>query len=595
MLRTHTAGELRAENEGESVVLAGWVNRRRDHGNLIFVDIRDRYGVTQAVFNPDHSAAAHAVGESLRGEYVVQVKGTVRKRPDDMTNETLDTGAIELLVDEAKVLNPARTPPFTLNDEAPVSEELRLKYRYLDLRRARLQQNMVLRHKVVAFIRRWLDEQNFVEIETPILIKSTPEGARDFLVPSRLHPSRFYALPQSPQQLKQLLMVSGMDRYFQIARCFRDEDLRGDRQPEFTQLDLEMSFVDTEDILALNEQLTIDLVHEVMPEKRFLQTPFPRLSYDEAMARYGSDKPDLRFEMALVDLSEIVAHSTFRVFSGALAEGGVVKLLVGPGLADYSRKQIDELEAIAKDLGAKGLAWAKVDDATTATLSGGISKFLSDEESRAILDASGAEGGDLLLFGADRFETVSAVLGRLRLELGERLGLRDPEVFAYAWILNFPLVEWNEEQARWDAMHHPFTSPQDEDLEKMTSDPGAVRAKAYDLVANGWELAGGSIRIHNREVQRKMFDLLNIDDTHQQTQFGHMLEAFEYGAPPHGGIAWGIDRVVMLYAGEPNIREVIAFPKTAAGTDLMTAAPSHVDEQQLADLHIALAGKAVKR
>ncbi|MBA3533707.1 MAG: aspartate--tRNA ligase [Ardenticatenales bacterium] len=596
MLRTHTAGELRASDVGTTVTLAGWVHRRRDHGGLIFVDIRDRYGLTQAVFNPSASPDAHKIGEQMRGEYVVQVTGTVNARPAEMKNPNLSTGEIELFVTEAKVLNAARTPPFMISDGSTVGEEMRLKYRYLDLRRPDLQQNLILRHKVINFIRSWLDRQNFIEVETPILLKSTPEGARDFLVPSRLHPGRFYALPQSPQQLKQLLMVSGFDRYFQIARCFRDEDLRGDRQPEFTQLDLEMSFVDMEDILALNEQLVIDLVTTVMPDKRFFQVPFPRLTYDEAMNRYGSDKPDLRFSLPLVDVSEMLKGSTFRVFQGALdpteIPNGTVKVLRAPGLGGYSRKQIEELEAIAKELGAKGMAWAKVED---GALSGGIAKFLSAEETKALLAATEAESGDLLLFGADRWNVVVQVLGRLRLELAARLKLRDPNIFAYAWVIGFPLVEWNEEENRWDAMHHPFTSPLDQDLEKMESDPGAVRAKAYDLVANGWELAGGSIRIYRRDVQTRMFELLAIDEERQQSQFGHLLEAFEYGAPPHGGIAWGLDRTVMMFAAEPNIREVIAFPKTAAGTDLMTAAPSEVDSRQLNELHIALKGKALER
>ncbi len=599
MLRTHTAGELRAGDADKTVTLAGWVHRRRDHGGLIFIDVRDRYGITQVVFNPATSADAHAVGARLRGEFVVQITGTVSLRPADMVNPNLATGEIELLATEAQVLNTAITPPFVISDDVAVGEELRLKYRYLDLRRPRLQRNMVLRHKVVNFIRHWLDEQAFVEVETPILIKSTPEGARDYLVPSRVHAGRFYALPQSPQQLKQLLMVSGLDRYFQIARCFRDEDLRGDRQPEFTQLDLEMSFVDMEDVLQLNEQLVTELVRTVMPEKRFLQTPFPRLTYQEAMDRYGSDKPDLRFDLPLVDVGEIVQHSEFRVFHDALASAtGAVKVLRAPGLAGYSRKQIEELEAIAKELGAKGMAWTKVEGAGGAdgpTVQGGIARFLSDAEARALIEKTGAEAGDLLLFGADQWSTVVQVLGRLRLELADRLGLRDPNVFAYAWVIGFPLVERNEEEGRWDAMHHPFTAPMDEDVAKMDSDPGAVRAKAYDLVANGWELAGGSIRIHRRDVQRRMFELLNIDEARQQSQFGHMLEAFEFGAPPHGGIAWGLDRTVMMFAGEPNIREVIAFPKTAAGTDLMTAAPSEVDARQLSDLHITLAGKALER
>jgi aspartyl-tRNA synthetase len=576
MLRTHKAGELRAEHAGQQVTLSGWVHRRRDHGGLIFVDLRDRYGIVQTVFNPERSADAYNVGDTFGREYVVQLTGTVELRPADMRNPNLATGDVEVYVDSAKVLNPAKVPPLMVSDEATgTSEELRLKYRYLDLRRPRLQRNLMLRHKVINFIRRWLDQQDFVEVETPILLKSSPEGARDFLVPSRLHPGKFYALPQSPQQLKQLLMVSGMDRYYQIARCFRDEDLRGDRQPEFTQLDLEMSFVDMEDVLALNEALVIDLVREVMPDKQFLQIPFPRLSYDEAMNRYGSDKPDLRFGLPIVDVSEIIKGSDFKVFSGALAEkDGTVRVIRAPGLGTYSRKQIEELETMAKELGAKGMAWVKVKEAATAELEGGIAKFLKAEEAAAIVAATEAESGDLLLFGADTWNVVVTVLGRLRLELADRLKLRNTNIFAYAWVIGFPLVEWNEEEGRWDAMHHPFTSPRDEDLEKMFTDPATVYAKAYDLVANGWELAGGSIRIHRRDVQQRMFEMLNIDNEQQRLRFGHMLEAFEFGAPPHGGIAWGLDRTVMMFAGEPNIREVIAFPKTAGGTDLMTAAPS---------------------
>jgi aspartyl-tRNA synthetase len=595
MLRTHKAGELRAEHAGQQVTISGWVHRRRNHGGLLFVDVRDRYGIVQTVFNPERSAEAYQVGDTFGREYVVQLTGTVMLRPDDMQNPNLDTGAVELYVDSAKVLNAAKVTPFVVNDQSVnASEELRLKYRYLDLRSPRLQRNLKLRHQVINFIRRWLDEQDFIEVETPILLKSSPEGARDFLVPSRLHPGQFYALPQSPQQLKQLLMVSGMDRYYQIARCFRDEDLRGDRQPEFTQLDVEMSFVDMEDVLALNEALVIDLVQTVLPDKKFLQLPFPRLSYDDAMNIYGSDKPDLRFGLPIVNVSETVKTSEFKVFAAALAEkNGTVRVLRAPGLGSYSRKQVEELETLAKELGAKGMPWVKVKDAATAELEGGIAKFLKPEEAAAIVQATDAESGDLLLFGADTWQVVVTVLGRLRLEVADRLKLRDPNIFAYAWVIGFPLVEWNEEEGRWDAMHHPFTSPRDEDMEKMFTDPGAVYAKAYDLVANGWELAGGSIRIHRREVQQRMFQMLNIDDEQQKLRFGHMLEAFEFGAPPHGGIAWGLDRTVMMFAGEPNIREVIAFPKTANGTDLMTAAPSDVEDKQLRELHIGLAGKAL--
>ncbi|HBY98870.1 MAG TPA: aspartate--tRNA ligase [Chloroflexi bacterium] len=593
MLRTHTAGELRPTHIGQVVTLAGWVNRRRDHGGLIFIDLRDRSGITQVVFNPGLSPEAFAVAEQARPEYVLQVTGEVTARPAEMVNPSLETGAIELLATAATILNEARTPPFYLSDEAEVSEELRLKYRYLDLRRPRMQRNLMLRHRVINFIRNYLDQQGFIEVETPILIKSTPEGARDYLVPSRVHPGRFYALPQSPQQLKQLLMVSGFDRYFQIARCFRDEDLRGDRQPEFTQLDLEMSFVDREDVLRLNESLMIALVQALLPEKRIMAIPFPRLSYERAIALYGSDKPDLRFGLELHDLGSIFTESEFRVFRTALAGGGQVKGLRGPGLAGYSRKQLDELEMFVKEFGAGGLAWLKV--GAEGTLSGPAARFIGEGEREALLAEMAAEPGDLILIVAYASPKVVAdSLGRLRLLLGDRLGLRDPDVFAFAWILDFPLVEWNEEEGRWDAMHHPFTAPRDEDLPLMETTPAAVRAKAYDLVANGWEIAGGSIRIHRRTVQRRMFELLNIDPETQQERFGHMLEAFEYGAPPHGGIAWGLDRIIMLFAGEPNIREVIAFPKTAAGTDLMTSAPSEVDPRQLAELHIALAGKALK-
>lgn len=591
MLRTHTAGELRSRDAGSQATLAGWVHRRRDHGGLIFVDVRDRYGVTQAVFNPNTSPGAHAVGARLRGEYVVQLRGTIARRPDEMVNPQLATGEIELQVSEARILNEAITPPFVIGDDERVGEELRLKYRYLDLRQPRMQENLLLRHQIVSFIRRWLDRRDFVDVETPILLKSSPEGARDYLVPSRVHPGRFYALPQSPQQLKQLLMVSGLDRYYQIARCFRDEDLRGDRQPEFTQLDMEMSFVDVEDVIGLNEALVVDLVREVRPDKQFLELPFPRLSYHEALDRYGSDKPDLRFALPLVDVSDALAGSDFRVFSRALESGGVVKVLRAPGLATYSRRQIEELEAIAKQLGAKGLAWTKVEAGLPA---GGIARFLTDDQGAAILEATGAGDGDLLLFGADSWDTVVKVLGRLRLEVAGRLDLRDPNVYAFAWITDFPLLGWSEEEGRWDAVHHPFTAPLDEDIPLLESEPGAVRAKAYDLVANGWEIAGGSIRIHRRDVQQQLFSLLNISDADQAARFGHMLEAFEFGAPPHGGIAWGLDRAIMLLAGELNIREVIAFPKTMTATDLMTQAPSDVAPRQLEELHITLAGRALE-
>ncbi len=584
MRRTHMAGELRPAHAGQRVTLAGWVHRSRDHGGVIFVDLRDRAGIVQVVFHPQTSEEAFRVAETLRAEDVVYVTGTVQMRPPEMVNPKLATGEVEVFAETVEVLNRSRTPPFVIRDEVAAGEELRLKYRYLDLRRPRMQRNLHLRHRTVKFIRDWLDARGFWEIETPILIKSTPEGARDFLVPSRLQPGKFYALPQSPQQLKQLLMVAGIDRYFQIARCFRDEDLRGDRQPEFTQLDMEMAFVDEEDVIGVNEALMVDLVRAVVPHKRIQQVPFPRLSYAEALERYGSDKPDLRFGLELVDLGHVWHQTDFRVFRAVLAEGGQVKGIRAPGLARYSRKQIDELEKLVRQWGAHGLAWVKVQEG--GELQGSVARFLADGARAAFLEATQAEPGDLVLMVAGEGALVADVLGRLRLELGDRLGLRDPDVLAFAWIVDFPLFEWNEEEGRWDAMHHPFTSPKDEDLERLETDPGQVRAKAYDLVANGWELAGGSIRIHRRDVQQKVFELLNISPERAQERFGHMLEAFEYGAPPHGGIAWGLDRVVMVFADEPNIREVIAFPKTASGVDLMTGAPSEVDPEQLAELHI---------
>ncbi len=584
MRRTHMAGELRPTHAGQRVTLAGWVHRSRDHGGVIFVDVRDRAGIVQVVFHPDTAADAFRVAETLRSEDVIAVTGTVQMRPADMVNPKLATGEVEVIAETVEVLNRSRTPPFVIRDEVKANEELRLKYRYLDLRRPRMQRNLHLRHRTIKFIRDWLDERGFWEVETPILIKSTPEGARDFLVPSRLQPGKFYALPQSPQQLKQLLMVAGVDRYFQIARCFRDEDLRGDRQPEFTQLDLEMAFVDEEDVIALNEALMIALAEAVVPQKRILQVPFPRLGYAEALERYGSDKPDLRFGLELVDVGHVWAETEFRVFRAVLAEGGAVKAVRAPGLATYSRKQIDELEALARQWGARGLAWVKVQEG--GKLQGSVARFLGDGARTALLEATGAEPGDLVLMVAGAPELVADVLGRLRLEVGERLGLRDPDVLAFAWIVDFPLFEWDEEEGRWDAVHHPFTAPKDEDVQLLESDPGRVRAKAYDLVGNGWELAGGSVRIHRRDVQQRVFELLDISPERAQERFGHMLEAFEYGAPPHGGIAWGLDRVVMLFADEPNIREVIAFPKTASGVDVMTGAPGEVDPEQLAELHI---------
>ncbi|MGD9144547.1 MAG: aspartate--tRNA ligase [Anaerolineae bacterium] len=582
MLKTHQCGELRARHSGQQVTLAGWVHRYRSHGGVLFVNLRDRSGIVQVTFDQETASQAHAIADQARNEWVLQIQGTVHLRPEGTVNLDMPTGEIEVAADEATILNSSRTPPFYIDREAGEAEALRLKYRYLDLRRSRMQRNMILRHRVVQFIRDFLDERGFIEIETPILTKSTPEGARDYLVPSRTHPGQFFALPQSPQQLKQLLMVAGFERYFQIARCFRDEDLRGDRQPEFTQLDLEMSFVEQEDILQLIEEMYTRIVEE-LTDKTLLFKPFPRLTYHQAMERFGKDNPDLRFGLELVDVTDLVAECGFGVFSRTVAAGGQVKGIRAPGLADYSRKQLDDLSTLVQTHGAKGLAWLAVREEGVRS---SFARFVSQETVAALVDRLEGNAGDLLLFVADQPAIVAEALGRLRIELGDRLGLRDDDVLAMAWILDWPLFTWNQEEERWDPSHHLFTSPTLEDIPLLDSDPGAVRGLQHDLVCNNYEIGGGSIRIHQREVQEKVFELIGLDVEDAKQQFGHMLEAFEFGTPPHGGIAPGIDRLVMLLAGEPNIREVMAFPKTQSAADPMVGTPSPVSEEQLQALHI---------
>ncbi len=581
LVRTHMCGMLSVQDVGHEAVLMGWVNRRRDHGGLIFVDLRDRSGLAQVVFSPDVDPAAFKLAEGIRNEFVLAVVGEVRLRPEGTENVNLSTGRVEVYARHLRVLNRALNPPFYIADQVDVDENVRLKYRYLDLRRPEMQQVLILRHRAVKAMRDFLDANGFLEIETPMLTRSTPEGARDYLVPSRVHPGKFYALPQSPQIFKQILMVSGLDRYFQVVRCFRDEDLRSDRQPEFTQLDIEMSFMGRDAILSLMEKLVAFIFQTTLGVE--LEIPFRRIPYSEAMARYGSDKPDLRFGMELVEVSDLVAGCGFQVFSSAVQQGGQVKAIRVPGCASYSRKDMEELTQLAGNFGAKGLAWMAL---TTEGLRSPIAKFFNEGELSALFHRMGAETGDLLLFVADKPVVVSNVLGRLRLEMANRLNLVNTGQYEFCWVTDFPLLEWDAEEGRYVAMHHPFTAPVEEDIELMNHDPGQVRAQAYDLVLNGTELGGGSVRIHRRDLQEKMFGLLGFSSEEARAKFGFLLDAFEYGTPPHGGIAFGVDRLIMLMSGRENIRDVIAFPKTQSAVDPMVDAPSAVSPKQLKELHL---------
>ncbi len=586
MKRTCNATDLDTSSIGREVVLNGWVDSRRDHGGLIFIDLRDRSGIIQLVFSPEVALDAFHLAESVRGEYVVASRGKVSLRPEATENPNLKTGKIEIYVEEMQVLNAAKTPPFYIEDNIDVDENLRLKYRYLDLRRPEMRNNLMLRHRVVKVMRDFLDSRAFVEIETPILMKSSPEGARDYLVPSRIHPGKFFALPQSPQIFKQILMVAGMERYFQIARCFRDEDLRADRQPEFTQLDMEMSFIDEGDIMNLVEAMIKEVF--AATQGRELNLPFVRLSYDEAMQKYGSDKPDLRFGLEIVELTDLLKDTEFKVFASAVQSGGVVRALNAKGCGSFTRKEIDALGALAVENGAKGMAWIVVGE---NELRSPITKFLSDEQVKGILQNLQAEPGDLLLFAADQAAVAARVLGNLRLELGRRLKLIDENALNFVWVVDFPLLEYDDEEKRFVAMHHMFTAPRTEDIALLDIDPAQVKARAYDLVLNGTEIGGGSIRIHQRDLQEKMFALIGMSNEEAKGKFGYMLEAFEYGTPPHGGIAFGIDRLLMIIAGRHSIRDVIAFPKTQSAACPMTEAPSEVAPKQLRELSIKIREK----
>ena len=593
MLKTISCGDVRAEHIGKTVTLAGWVHRRRDHGGLIFIDLRDREGIVQVVFNPDNAQDTHTIAESLRNEWVVQVTGTVTARPEGTENSNMATGEVEVSTEQVRVLNESKTPPFYINEESEVDELIRMKYRFLDLRRQSMRDTIIMRHEVVRYIRNFLSDRGFLEVETPILIKSTPEGARDYLVPSRIYPGKFYALPQSPQQLKQLLMAAGVEKYFQIARCFRDEDPRADRQPEHTQLDLEMSFVEEDDVLNLIEELYTKLIEAQFPDK-WIMRPFPRMTYAEAMASYGTDKPDLRFDLDMSDLSDIAAQTDFRVFTSTVEGGGIVKGFSAPGCASYSRRQTDTLIDFAKANGALGLVTialtgeGDIDDLTQDGIRSAAARFLTVEQVKAIAHRIEAEMGDMILIVAGPAKTTNQALSALRNEMGARLELADPNLIAFAFVTDFPLFEWNEDAGRWDAMHHAFSMPKDGHEAYLESDPGKVIGRLYDLVANGAELASGSIRIHKRELQERVFGVLGYTKEEVAERFDQLLTAFEYGTPPHGGIAPGIDRLLMVLTGRDNIRDVIAFPKTQSGFDPLFEAPNVVEQKHLDELHISI-------